>query len=67
MSERVTFAILAVLALCVMGAFGLAWGGQVDSAKDIILAIANMLGGAIGGWSAHKAIAASMPDTWSLT
>lgn len=58
MSERVTLSILVVLALCVIAALCIAAKGDAASAKDIILAVANGLIGAIGGWSAHKAVTA---------
>ncbi len=58
MSERVTFAMLAVLGLCIIAALCIAAKGDAASAKDIVLAVANGLIGAIGGWSMHKAVSA---------
>ncbi len=57
MRERITFAILALLALIVVAALVLAWisGDYLPDAGQLLRDIAIGLVGALGGWSAHRA------------
>lgn len=62
MSERVTYAILAVLCGCIGAALCIGHWGDPKGATDIIQNVATGLLGALGGWSAGKATAARPPE-----